>query len=218
MLHLARSRGFRTFHLHWNGHEDNIDSELRNIMKRRTSLHKPAAMQGKHANNTINNSRYLPGFEDKCTFPGYERYSNLEGKRPNPEIAVAEHDFVGLSFRSIAIVADFLNISTVVLMGMHTNMCIRSVAMYLQMVNVSAVYVDGLLDSAYYHQGQVEHGSASHTANNDVTFQYATTYHGWGTRVYELMRSLMTMRPIAKEPKWVMYPDAARQFRRYYYR
>jgi hypothetical protein len=216
ILHLARSRGFPAFHLHWKGHEKSIDRDLRKLAKNRSQWGETPIIRDNWVDNNANNSRYIPGFQDKCIFPGYERFGPVRCQKPNPGISVATDDLIAFNFKSIANIANFLNATTIILMGMHTNLCIRSAAMYLARVNISVVYVDGFLDSSYYFPGQVHHDCANHTTNNAITFQYATTYHGWGARGYELMRALLAMPPIAEEPTWLMYAEAAAPFRRYY--
>jgi hypothetical protein len=99
---------------------------------------------------------------------------------------------------------------------MHTNLCIRSVAIYLSWVNISVGYIDGLLDSSYYYPGQKARGCPNHTRNNELTYNYALTYNGWGVHVYDVMRELLKLSPVTREPSWLMYPEMATAFRKYY--
>jgi hypothetical protein len=216
LLHLARSRGFRAFHLHWKGHEKKIDERLRKLAKSQGQNGETEIIRETWADNNVNNSRYIPGFKDKCLYPGYERFGPVRCQKPNPAIAVSTTDLVALNFKSIANIANFLNVSTVLLMGMHTNLCIRSAAMYLALVNISVVYVDDFLDSSYYFPGQVWENCGNHTTNNEITFKYAITYHGWGASGYDLVRSLLALPPSAAEPEWLMYPERADAFKRFY--
>jgi nicotinamidase-related amidase len=216
ILHLARSRGFRTFHLHWKPHEADLDAKLRATAKQNADGGETQIIRDTWTDNGLNNSRYIPGFEDRCMYPKYERFGPTRDQKPNPTISVADSDYVAFNFKSIANIANFLNIKTVILMGMHTNLCIRSAAMYLALVNISVGYVDGLLDAGFYYPGQKKHGVASHSKMNRVTYDYAITIHGWGISGFNLMRALKKMPAVAKEPTWAMYAGEAAPFRRYY--
>jgi hypothetical protein len=216
VLHLARSRGFRAFHLHWKAHERDLDRNLRSEAKRRAQIGETPIINETWTDNSKNNSRYIPGFEDRCMLPGYERFGKTRDQKPHPTISVGSEDVIAFNFKSIANVAHYLNVSTVVLMGMHTNLCIRSAAMYLALVNISVGYVDSLLDAGYYFPGQRRHGVNSHSKMNDITFNYSITYHGWGINGFHLMAALSKLPSVAREPQWVMYPEAALRFKRFY--
>jgi hypothetical protein len=216
VLHLARSRGFQTFHLHWKPHEADLDATLRATAKQNADTGETQIIRDTWTDNGVNNSRYIPGFEDRCMYPKYERFGPTRDQKPHPTISVAESDYVAFNFKSIANIANFLKARTVILMGMHTNLCIRSAAMYLALVNISVGYVDDLLDAGFYYPGQKKHGVTSHAKMNRVTYDYAITIHGWGIAGFDLMRALRKMPAVAKEPKWVMYEGEAAPFRRYY--
>jgi hypothetical protein len=47
----------------------------------------------------------IPGFKDKCIFPGYERNTDPDCRRPHPGISVAESDVVALNFKAVASVS-----------------------------------------------------------------------------------------------------------------
>jgi hypothetical protein len=121
VLRLARSRGFRAFHLHWREHGDQLDQGLRGNASRNSHLGETPIIRDMWTDNTKNNSRYVPGFEDRCVLPGDERFRPSRCQRPHPTIAVAHEDPITFNFKSIA---NYLNATTIVLMGMHTNLCI----------------------------------------------------------------------------------------------
>jgi hypothetical protein len=216
MLHLARSRGFRAFHLHWKAHEDNLDASLREIAKHNAERGDTAIVRETWTDNTANNSRYIPGFEDRCMYPKYERFGPTRDQKPHPTISVADSDVIAFNFKSIAQIANSLKIKTVILMGMHTNLCIRSAAMYLALVNISVGYVGDLLDAGFYYPGQNKHGVQNHSKMNEVTYFDRIANHGWGVGEFDLMQALKRIPAVAKEPTWVMYAGEAAPFRRYY--
>jgi nicotinamidase-related amidase len=216
ILHLARSRGFRAFHLHWKPHESKLDKELRAEAEERAAKGETEIIRVTWTDNTKNNSKYIPGFQDRCMLPGYERFGPTRNQKPHPSISVSKSDSVAFNFKSIANIAHFLNISTVILMGIHTNLCIRSAAMYLALVNISVGYVEDLLDAGFYFPGQKKHGVRSHSKMNKVAYNYSILYHGWGVGGFDLMRALYQMPAVTREPEWAMYPETAIQFRRYY--
>jgi hypothetical protein len=148
--------------------------------------------------------------------PKYERFGPTRETKPHPTISVADADVVAFNFKSIAHIANYLKVKTVVLMGMHTNMCIRSAAMYLEMVNISVGYVGGLLDAGYYYPGQKKHGVKSHSKMNEVAYAYAIMRHGWGIEAFDLMRALKKLPATTREPTWAMYGGEAAPFKRYY--
>jgi hypothetical protein len=216
ILHLARSRGFQAFHLHWKPHEENLDESLRETAKKNSDRGETPVIRDTWTDNTANNSRYIPGFEDRCMFPKYERFGPTRDQKPHPTISVADSDVLAFNFKSIANIANFLKMKTVILMGMHTNLCIRSAAMYLALVNISVGYVGDLLDSGYYYPGQKKHGVKSHSKMNEVAYNYAIKTHGWGIGGFDLMHALKKMPAVAHEPNWAMYDDVAVPFKRYY--
>jgi hypothetical protein len=93
--------------------------------KRNSDLGETPIIPDTWTDNTKNNSRYIPGFEDRCVLPGYEPFEPTGCQKPHPTIAVAHEDFIAFNFKSIAKIANCLNAMTTVLMGMHTNLCIE---------------------------------------------------------------------------------------------
>ena len=216
MLHLARSRGFRAFHLHWKGHETRVDGYLRKRARNYSELGETAAVRDSWVDNGHENSKYIPGFKDACILSEYQRFNKTRCQKPNPTISVARNDLVAFNFKSVANIAHHFGIRTVVVMGMHTNMCIRSAAMYLGLVNITVVYVRDLLDSCYWYKGQKKHGVTNHSRMNAVAYGYSIMNHGMGVETQDLMTRLLKMRPLTCEPEWLLYPEASLPFRRYY--
>jgi hypothetical protein len=154
VLRLARSRAFRAFHLCWKEHEDQLDQVLRGTAKRNSHLGETPIIRDTWTDNMKNNSRYIPGFQDRCVLPNDERFGPTRCQKPHPTIAVAHEDHIAFNFKSIV---NYLNATTVVFMGMRTNLCIRSAATCLALTTVSVGYVGGLLDAGYDFSGQKKH-------------------------------------------------------------
>ena len=216
MLHLARSRGFRALHLNWKGHENKLDKRLRKIGRDYSARGETRAIQETWINNAEDKQNYTPGFKDSCIFDGYSRFGKTRSQRPNPTISVSQNDLIAINFKSVASIANYLNIKTLVLMGMHTNMCIRSAVLYLSLVNISVVYVRDLLDACYWYRGQKRYGVDTHSKMNNVTYVYGVTKHGIGIETQDLLTSLLEMPPAEYEPAWILYQEAAVPFRHYY--
>ena len=214
-LHLARSRGFKVFHLNWKGHEQNLDKNLRSKFKKIVEKTMPDIIKDTWPDNNKNNHKYIPGFQDKCMYPGFERFGKTRCQKPNPSLSVGENDLIAFNFKSIATIAHYYHAKTVILTGIHTNLCIRSAAMYLALLNISVGYIDDLLDAGFYYPTQKDH-LQSHSEMNRVTLKFAETHHGWGAISQDVMRELFKLVPTTSEPHWVMYPEAANQFRRFY--
>lgn len=214
-LHLARSRGFRIFHLHWKGHEKKLDSKIRSKYKEIGQKYELPIIRDTWPDNNAGNRKYIPGFQDKCIYPGYERFGKTRCQKQNPSLSVGEDDAIAYNFKSIATVARYYNTKTVILTGIHTNLCIRSAAMYLELINISVGYIDDLLDAGFYYPTQKDHVN-SHSKMNSVVLKFSESKYGWGAKSQDLMRELWKLEPTTKEPNWVLYPEAATRFRRFY--
>ncbi|KAK8870746.1 hypothetical protein M9Y10_008633 [Tritrichomonas musculus] len=214
-LHLARSRGFRIFHLHWKGHEKKLDEKIRSKYKEIGKKYELPIIRDTWPDNTAGNNKYIPGFQDKCMYPGYERFGKTRCQKQNPAISVGEDDAIAYNFKSIATVARYLNAKTVILTGVHTNLCIRSAVMYLALVNISVGYIDDLLDAGFYYPTQKNHVK-SHSEMNSVVLKFSEKKYGWGINSQDVMRELWKLQPTNYEPNWVLYPESARSFRRFY--
>ncbi|OHS97522.1 hypothetical protein TRFO_36282 [Tritrichomonas foetus] len=214
-LHIARSRGFRIFHLHWKGHEAKLDEPLRKNYKKIGEDFISPIVKDTWIDNNVNNSLYIPGFKDKCIYPNFERFGKTRCQKPNPALAFGENDIIAYNFKSIATVAHYHKAKTVILTGVHTNLCIRSAAMYLALLNISVGYIDDLLDAGFYYPTQKNH-LKSHSQMNRVSLKFAETYHGWGANSYDVARELLKMEPQIHEPKWKIYPEQANHFHKYY--
>jgi hypothetical protein len=131
-------------------------------------------------------------------------------------ISVASTDLVAFDFKSVANIAHAWNATKIVMLGVHTNMCIRSVAMYCSWIGIKSVYVDDLLDSAYYYPGQRTRGVDCHSKMNKIVFRYAMEYHGKVVKTYDLIRSLKKAPATIGEPSWVLFSDQAIPYMRLY--
>jgi hypothetical protein len=104
---------------------------------------------------------------------------------------------------------------TVVIMGMHTNLCIMSVTMYLELANISVGFVDGLIDSGFYYPSQRE-TLRSHSAMNARCTSWMAQEHGFVVDAYPLITALNALRPFRAEPKWALNAEKAHYFSRLY--
>lgn len=214
-LHLARSRGFRILHLHWKGHEKKLDSKIRSKYKEIGQKYELPIIHDSWPDNNAGNKKYIPGFQDKCIYPGYERFGKTRCQKQNPSLSVGEDDAIAYNFKSIATVARYYQAKTVILTGIHTNLCIRSAAMYLELINISVGYIDDLLDAGFYYPTQKDHVD-SHSKMNSVVLKFSETKYGWGSKSQNVIRELWKLEPTTAEPNWVLYPEEANRFRRYY--
>ena len=217
LLHLARSRGYKILHLHWKGHEKKIDEPLRSKFRNIENQNMPEIIEKTWVDNSKGNSKYIPGFQDKCIYPNFSNFHKIRCQKPNPAISFGENDIIAYNFKSVASIANYLKIKTVILTGVHTNLCIRSVAMYLALVNISVGYIDDLLDAGFYYPTQKIH-LKSHSEMNRVSLKFSETFHGWGIHNFDIMKTLLKQKSIITEPKWIMYPEQSEFFRRFYKR
>lgn len=215
-FHLVRSRGYQVYHLIWKGHGNKKDNKLRKSGAEIAKRGDTDIVRDTWVDNSINNTKYIPGFKDECIYNGYKRFGETRSQHPNPEIAISETDIIANKFKSVASIANAMHAKNVIMTGMHTNLCIRNGAMYLALLNISVGFVDDLLDSGYYYPGQSRHQVKSHTKNNDITYNYSITYHGWGINYFDLFHSLELLPAVAPEPKWVLFSNKASSFKRFY--
>jgi hypothetical protein len=215
MLHLARSRGFPVVHLHWTAHESNKESDVRlrsKILSEKSRKIITKTIQLKKGND---GNRKL-GFSDRCLYDGYDKHNKIRDTRPNPDISVADTDYIGFDFQSIAHIACALNMKRVIFLGIHTNMCIQWVSIYCSWLGIESVFVQGLLDSAYWYPLQKWKGIESHSAMNEVVYEWFAKEHGLLVRSYDLLQSLMNAPCRFCEVKWVLNPECALPFMRFY--
>lgn len=213
--HLARSRGFRIMHLNWKGDESNIDQKIRKIGRELASKGMTEDIKSTYPNNMEDSESYIPGFVDNCIYKNFSRYGETRSTRPNYALSLSKDDIVAQNFKSVAAEALALKAKTVVILGMHTNLCIHSVAQLLKISNISVGFVDGLLDAAYYYPYQ-KNTIKTHSQQNRVCTKYMSEKYGWISNVYNILSKMRKMKPIATEPEWILNKDRVTNFRRYY--
>lgn len=213
--HLARSRKFNILHLNWKGDEENRDSDIRQKGRNLAKDGMLPIIQDSYPDNQKNNSKYIKGFADKCLYKEFNRKSPTRSQRPNPSISVANTDFVASNFKHVAAISRALGAKTVIIMGMHTNLCILSATLYLELANISIGYVDGLLDSGFYYNGQKKY-IKTHSENNMKCNKWMASNHGWMIRDFDLLRALHSYSPNTNEPSFTLFSDQAHYFHRYY--
>jgi nicotinamidase-related amidase len=215
VLHLARSRGFPVLHLHWTAHESGNESQIRlqskNLIKTAQRIVTKTIKFVKQED-----TNWELGFDDNCTYTAFHWRSKTRDTRPNPQISVADTDYIGFDFKSVANIASALNITQIVFLGIHTNMCIRWVSMYSSVLGIKSVFVRGLLDSAYLYQRQREKGITDHSTMNKVVYTWFAKTYGRFVESYDLLWSLMDAPRKIYEVKWVLNPERAEPFARFY--
>ena len=221
IFHLARSRGIKVIHLHWKGDPSKIDSAYRDRNNAFSKRHVPQNVSDYYPWNQQDNKLYIPGFQDSCIYNDfnnslYKPRGPTRMDRPNPSISVSEDDYMGKNFKFVCSSIIALDIKTVFLFGMHTNLCILSETMYLELFkNVELIYVDDLLDAGFYYPSTKEK-IKSHSQMNSICNRYMEEKHGPGVKGYDLMHGLEKMKPQEQEPEWVLFPEKVNYFRRFY--
>jgi hypothetical protein len=217
ILHLARSRGFPVLHLHWVRHESRNDSQKRRHCRALNAIGLTQII----AKNDIKVDRktdgnWLSGFSDKCVYKEYNGLWPMGDRRPNPDISVAESDYIGFDFKSVANIANALKIKRIIMLGVHTNMCIRWVSTYCSWLGIESIFVEGLLDSAYWYPGQVLQGVTSHTRMNQMVYRWFAKDYGYLVKEYDLIRSLRKVPPVHRVVNWILYDEQILPFARFY--
>lgn len=213
--HILRSRGFKIMHLNWKGDETNYDAHLRTRGRRLSEKGMTPDINSTYPNPGEDVPTYNPGFSDECMYSGYKRFGPTRNQRPNYALSLAENDIVAQNFKAVAAEALALNTKTVVMLGMHTNLCIYNAASLLKISNISIGFVTDLIDAGYYYPKQ-KHYVASHTIQNYVCNEYVGQKFGWQTMSYSIISAALKMKPIVAEPKWILFPSTARPFKHYY--
>ena len=213
--HLLRSRGFRVMHLNWKGDESNNDKSMRNYFRKIAENGMTDLIKELYPDPMKEAQNYNPDFADECIYKGYTRFGPTRNQRPNYALSLGENDIIAQNFKSVAAECLAMNIKTVVLLGMHTNLCIYNAAKLLSSSGISLGFVTDLLDAGYFYPKQ-RRTVPTHTEQNEICNGYIGKKFGWQAMSYDIYESLLSIPPTTKEPKWILFPNTARSFRHFY--
>ena len=205
----------RDSHLNWKGDESNQDSKLRKQGRDLASKGMTESIQNTYPDNNAEVSNYIPGFIDSCIYPNFTRFGTTRITRPHYDLSLSKYDYVAQNFKNVAAEVRYLKFQNIIMLGMHTNLCIYNVAALVSTTNISIGFVDGLLDAGYYYPGQKKKIN-THSKQNAACTRFISKKFGWTVNVYDLIRELKNMDPITSEPPWILYPEKAHFFHRLY--
>ena len=100
-------------------------------------------------------------------------------------------------------------------MGVHTNLCILSTTLYLSLLNISVIFIDGLLDSAYYYPTQKDFIN-SHSKMNNITNSFFSKKFGKIIKIYDLIKIIKKLKKIKKKFNWILFENSLNYFKHYY--
>lgn len=144
-------------------------------------------------------SRFYPGFNDSCVYDGFGWMNSVHQDTNFAEdIPMSLNDGIVTNFLDAALAAIGHGADTVILIGVHTNMCILSVAIHCIMAGIRLILLRDLSDTTWDFHYQSEF-FPSHEMANAAVHRFYETEIGATALSYDLIRSVdkLKQRPVA---------------------
>ena len=152
--------------------------------------------------------KYNPGFVDECIYKTKGKFGQYLDYNFHRQILIADDDFFVSSFEEAAMLFVGLNAKQVIILGVHSNMCLMHVFLYCEKIGITPIIVRDLTDSAYVYKNQKK-THPTHSSANEAVIRYVESKDWPTVNSFDLLRAIRHVKGASHRSRYTRNTNTA---------